>query len=96
MTPFIRLDGKAAPLNMANVDTDQIIPKQFLKTVERKGLGKGLLYDFRYDYGYWIYRSDRSQCRQKHCYWDCYWWRYQSKREWGRECSKWNFKALQC
>jgi 3-isopropylmalate/(R)-2-methylmalate dehydratase small subunit len=49
MTPFIKLDGKAAPLNMANVDTDQIIPKQFLKTVEREGLGKGLFFDFRFD-----------------------------------------------
>ena len=34
---------------MANVDTDQIIPKQFLKTVERVGLGKGLFYDLRFD-----------------------------------------------
>src|ERR1700754_1378362 len=49
MTPFIRLDGKAAPMNIANVDTDQIIPKQFLKTVEREGLGKGLFYDFRFN-----------------------------------------------
>ena len=49
MTPFTRLDGKAAPLNIANVDTDQIIPKQFLKTVEREGLAKGLFYDFRFD-----------------------------------------------
>jgi 3-isopropylmalate/(R)-2-methylmalate dehydratase small subunit len=49
MTPFIRLDGKAVPLNVANVDTDQIIPKQFLKTVEREGLGKGLFYDLRFD-----------------------------------------------
>ena len=49
MTPFTRLDAKAAPLDVANVDTDQIIPKQFLKTVEREGLGKGLFYDFRFD-----------------------------------------------
>jgi len=49
MTPFIRLDGKAAPLDVANVDTDQIIPKQFLKTVEREGLAKGLFYDLRFD-----------------------------------------------
>jgi 3-isopropylmalate dehydratase/3-isopropylmalate/(R)-2-methylmalate dehydratase small subunit len=49
MTPFIRLDGKAAPLPVANVDTDQIIPKQFLKTVEREGLAKGLFYDLRFD-----------------------------------------------
>ena len=49
MQPFNRLDGKAAPLPLANIDTDQIIPKQFLKTVEREGLGKGLFYDLRFD-----------------------------------------------
>ncbi len=50
MKPFTRIEGRAAPLPIANLDTDQVIPKQFLKTVERRGLGKGLLYDFRYDY----------------------------------------------
>ncbi len=50
MKPFTRIEGRAAPLPIANLDTDQLIPKQFLKTVERKGLGKGLFYDFRYDY----------------------------------------------
>jgi 3-isopropylmalate dehydratase small subunit len=49
MQPFTRLDAKAAPLPLPNIDTDQIIPKQFLKTVEREGLGKGLFYDFRFD-----------------------------------------------
>jgi 3-isopropylmalate/(R)-2-methylmalate dehydratase small subunit len=49
MQPFTRLDGKAAPLAVANIDTDQIIPKQFLKTVEREGLAKGLFYDLRFD-----------------------------------------------
>ncbi len=49
MQAFTRLDGKAAPLPIANVDTDQIIPKQFLKTVEREGLAKGLFYDLRFD-----------------------------------------------
>jgi len=49
MEAFVRLDAKAAPLPLANIDTDQIIPKQFLKTVEREGLGKGLLYDYRFD-----------------------------------------------
>jgi len=49
MKPFTRLDGRAAPLSLANIDTDQIIPKQFLKTVEREGLAKGLFYDFRFD-----------------------------------------------
>jgi hypothetical protein len=49
MRAFTRLDGRAAPLELANIDTDQIIPKQFLKTVEREGLAKGLFYDFRFD-----------------------------------------------
>jgi 3-isopropylmalate dehydratase/3-isopropylmalate/(R)-2-methylmalate dehydratase small subunit len=49
MEAFTRLDAKAAPLPLANIDTDQIIPKQFLKTVEREGLGKGLFYDLRFD-----------------------------------------------
>ena len=49
MQAFTRLDARAAPLPLANIDTDQIIPKQFLKTVEREGLGKGLFYDLRFD-----------------------------------------------
>lgn len=50
MQPFKTLQGRAAPLPIANLDTDQLIPKQFLKTVERKGLAKGLFYDFRFDF----------------------------------------------
>ena len=50
MRPFDKLEGRAAPLPIANLDTDQLIPKQFLKTVTRKGLAQGLFYDFRYDY----------------------------------------------
>jgi 3-isopropylmalate/(R)-2-methylmalate dehydratase small subunit len=49
MQPFTHLDGRAAPMPIANLDTDQIIPKQFLKTVDREGLGKGLFYDLRFD-----------------------------------------------
>ncbi len=49
MKPFTRIDAKAAPLALSNIDTDQIIPKQFLKTVERVGLSRGLFYDFRFD-----------------------------------------------
>lgn len=45
------LRGVAAPLPIANVDTDQLLPKQFLTTLERTGLGKGLLYDMRFDEG---------------------------------------------
>ncbi len=49
MKPFTDLTAKAAPLDIANLDTDQIIPKQFLKAVDREGMGKGLLYDLRFD-----------------------------------------------
>jgi 3-isopropylmalate dehydratase small subunit len=48
MQPFTRLTAVAAPLAIANIDTDQIIPKQFLSTVERTGLGAGLFYDMRF------------------------------------------------
>jgi 3-isopropylmalate/(R)-2-methylmalate dehydratase small subunit len=49
MTPFTTLTGIAAPLPLINVDTDMIIPKQFLKTIERSGLGKNLFDEMRYD-----------------------------------------------
>jgi 3-isopropylmalate/(R)-2-methylmalate dehydratase small subunit len=49
MRPFTDLHAKAVPLDMANLDTDQIIPKQFLKRVDREGLGAGLFYDLRFD-----------------------------------------------
>jgi 3-isopropylmalate/(R)-2-methylmalate dehydratase small subunit len=49
MDKFTTLTGVAAPFPMINVDTDRIIPKQFLKTIERTGLGKYLFYDLRYD-----------------------------------------------
>jgi 3-isopropylmalate/(R)-2-methylmalate dehydratase small subunit len=49
MQPFTDLHAKAAPLDVANLDTDQIIPKQFLKTVDREGLSRGLFYDLRFD-----------------------------------------------
>jgi 3-isopropylmalate/(R)-2-methylmalate dehydratase small subunit len=48
MEPFKKLDGIAAPLNMINVDTDMIIPKQFLKTIRRTGLGKALFDEMRH------------------------------------------------
>src|SRR5438270_1279490 len=48
MEPFTKITGIAAPLDRANVDTDQIIPKQFLKRVERTGFGEFLFYDWRY------------------------------------------------
>jgi 3-isopropylmalate/(R)-2-methylmalate dehydratase small subunit len=48
MQPFTSHSGPVAALRRANVDTDQIIPKQFLKTIERTGLGAFLFYDWRY------------------------------------------------
>ena len=48
MEKFTKLDAVAAPLNMINVDTDMIIPKQFLKTIKRSGLGKNLFDEMRY------------------------------------------------
>ena len=49
MQKFTTLTGVAAPLPMINIDTDMIIPKQFLKTIKRTGLGKSLFYELRYD-----------------------------------------------
>ena len=49
MEKFTTLTGVAAPLPMRNVDTDMIIPKQFLKTIKRTGLGKSLFFEMRFD-----------------------------------------------
>ena len=49
MEKFTSLTSVAAPLPMINVDTDMIIPKQFLKTIKRTGLGKALFAEMRYD-----------------------------------------------
>ncbi|MGA3306058.1 MAG: 3-isopropylmalate dehydratase small subunit [Stellaceae bacterium] len=49
MDKFTTLTGVAAPLPMINVDTDMIIPKQYLKTIERTGLGKALFDEMRYN-----------------------------------------------
>jgi 3-isopropylmalate/(R)-2-methylmalate dehydratase small subunit len=49
MEPFKILKGIAAPLDLPNVDTDQIIPKQFLKRIERTGFGQFLFFDWRFN-----------------------------------------------
>ncbi len=49
MESFKKIIGIPAPLPMINVDTDMIIPKQFLKTIKRSGLGKNLFHELRYD-----------------------------------------------
>jgi 3-isopropylmalate/(R)-2-methylmalate dehydratase small subunit len=49
MQPFTSLTGAAAPLPLPNIDTDVIMPKQFLKGVDRKGLDRGAFFDLRFD-----------------------------------------------
>ena len=49
MNKFTTLKSIPAYLPMVNIDTDKIIPKQFLKTIKRTGLGKSLFYEMRYD-----------------------------------------------
>ena len=49
MDSFTTLTGVAAPLPIINVDTDMIIPKQFLRTIKRSGLSEGLFYEMRFD-----------------------------------------------
>jgi len=51
MQPFTTLTGIAAPMPLVNIDTDMIIPKQFLKTIARTGLGKNLFDEMRYTEG---------------------------------------------
>jgi 3-isopropylmalate/(R)-2-methylmalate dehydratase small subunit len=48
MDPFTTLTGIAAPMPLVNIDTDMIIPKQFLKTIQRSGLGRNLFDEMRY------------------------------------------------
>ena len=49
MKKFDQLTGTAAPMDILNIDTDMIIPKQFLKTIKRSGLGVNLFHEMRYD-----------------------------------------------
>jgi 3-isopropylmalate/(R)-2-methylmalate dehydratase small subunit len=49
MQAFIKIDKIIAPMELNNIDTDMIIPKQFLKTINRTGLGKNLFHEMRYD-----------------------------------------------
>jgi 3-isopropylmalate/(R)-2-methylmalate dehydratase small subunit len=49
MEPFIRHTGIVAPVDRVNVDTDAIVPKQFLKRIERSGFGQFLFYEWRFD-----------------------------------------------
>ena len=49
MKEFTEVQGVTAPIELSNIDTDMIIPKQFLKTIKRSGLGEGLFYEMRYN-----------------------------------------------
>jgi 3-isopropylmalate/(R)-2-methylmalate dehydratase small subunit len=49
MTDAIRIEGRAAALRIENLDTDQIMPKQFLRGIDKSGLKEGVLYDLRFD-----------------------------------------------
>lgn len=49
MEKFTKLTGVAAPMPLVNIDTDMIIPKQFLKTIKRTGLGKSVFYEMRFN-----------------------------------------------
>jgi len=49
MKKFTTLTGVAAPMDMINIDTDMVIPKQYLTTIERTGLGRGLFHEMRYN-----------------------------------------------
>ena len=48
-TDSLTIEGSAAPLPIENLDTDQIMPKQFLRIIDKAGLRDGLLYDLRFD-----------------------------------------------
>ena len=50
MEKFTKITGVAAPMDMINIDTDMVIPKQYLTTIERTGLGNGLFHEMRYDF----------------------------------------------
>ena len=60
MKPVVRVSGRMLPLDRADVDTDQIIPKQFLKRIERTGYGPFLFYDWRQDEDFVLNRPEHE------------------------------------
>ncbi len=58
MDPFVRVTGVVCPLDRSDVDTDQIIPKQFLKRIERTGFGEFLFWDWRGEEGFPLERPE--------------------------------------
>ena len=63
MEKFTKIKSIPAYLSLQNIDTDMIIPKQFLKTIKRTGLGKSLFYEMRYDEQGISVASRESQCK---------------------------------
>ena len=63
MKPFVRVTGRAAVLDRADVDTDQIVPKQFLKSIERTGFGKALFFDWMRDPDFELRRPEAQGAR---------------------------------
>jgi 3-isopropylmalate/(R)-2-methylmalate dehydratase small subunit len=58
MSPLTQVNGRVAVLDRADIDTDQIIPKQFLKRIERSGYGEFLFYDWMKDPGFELHRPE--------------------------------------
>ena len=74
MEPIKIFTGKAAVMDRKNVDTDQIIPKQFLKRIERSGFGQFLFYNWRFDEE-GKERPDfelKSRAKQRRIYFNCW------------------------
>ena len=63
MKPFVRVTARVAVLDRADVDTDQIIPKQFLKRIERTGYGEFLFFDWAKDPGFALNRPEFAEAR---------------------------------
>jgi 3-isopropylmalate/(R)-2-methylmalate dehydratase small subunit len=61
--PFRRVTSRAAVLDRADVDTDQIVPKQFLKRIERSGFGEFLFWDWRREPGFELNRPEAAEAR---------------------------------
>ena len=66
MEPFVKHTGLVAPLDRVNVDTDQMVPKQFLKFLTREGYGRVLFYDWRYLPGE---KLDRAASMRRGLFW---------------------------
>ncbi len=66
MDPVTRIEGAICPLDRSDVDTDQIIPKQFLKRIERTGFGEFLFWDWRGEEGFPL---DRRSTRARRSSW---------------------------